>query len=169
MDIIEGDLRFVFPKGIAASKYDDWSFYRNQFLKNFDSIGGVKAVDIIVIDQVVWFIEVKDYRLECKTNARELADVIAIKVRDTLAGLVAAKNNANDAGEREIARQVLKNNKIRVVLHMEQPTNPSKLHPNAINPANIKLKLKQRLKSIDAHPLVVDKETLHHDMPWKVS
>ncbi len=69
MEIIEGDLRFTFANTIIANKYDDWSFYNKQFLKHFNPIGGVKAVDIIAIDQrTVWLIEIKDYRLECKTN-----------------------------------------------------------------------------------------------------
>ena len=170
MEIIEGDLRFIFADTITASKYDDWSFYNKQFLKHFNPIGGVKAVDIIAIDQrVVWLIEIKDYRLECKTNARDLASVVAIKVRDTLAGLAAAKNNANDNEEKAIAQQALSKPKIRVVLHMEQPLKHSRLRPIAIAPADIKLKLRQLLKSIDAHPLVVSKETLHPTMPWEVS
>ena len=31
--IEEGQLRFDFPKGWRVSKFDDWSFYRNQFGK----------------------------------------------------------------------------------------------------------------------------------------
>jgi hypothetical protein len=168
-EIIEGDLKFIFPENITASQYDEWSFYRNQFLKNFDQIGGVKAVDFIAIDkQITWLIEVKDYRLECTTNAIELANVVAIKVRDTLAGLVAARNNAYDNQEKHIAKQALSNNRIRIVLHMEQPQRQNRLR-TAIRPVDIKQKLKQRLKSIDAHPLVVNKNNLHSAIPWKVN
>jgi hypothetical protein len=168
VEIIEGDLHFTFDNGITAGKYDDWSFYKNQFLKRFNPIGGVKAIDIIAIDsQVVWLIEIKDYQIECKTNATELAKVVAIKVRDTLSGLVAAKNNAID-DEKLIAQQALSKNRIRVVLHLEQPHRHSRLRPIVINPADIKQKLKQLLKCIDAHPLVVSKDNLHPDMPWSV-
>lgn len=168
MEIIEGDLTFTFNNGITASKYDDWSFYKNQFLKCFNSIGGVKAVDIIAIDnQMVWLVEIKDYRIECKTNVTDLAKVVALKVCDTLSGLATAKNNAT-GNEKSVAQQALSKKKVRVVLHIEQPLKHSRLRPIVINPADIKQKLKQLLKCIDAHPLVVSKDTLHPDMPWSV-
>ena len=31
MEIEEGDLTFSFPDRCEAGKYDNWSFYRNQF------------------------------------------------------------------------------------------------------------------------------------------
>jgi Holliday junction resolvase len=168
VEIGEGDLRFIFNHGMTASKYDDWSFYKNQLLKRFNPIGGVKAVDIIAIDhQIVWLIEIKDYRIECKTNAADLANVVALKIRDTLSGLVAAKNNAT-GDEQWVAQQALSKHRIRVVLHLEQPLKHSRLRPIVINPADIKQKLKQRLKCIDAHPLVVSKDALHNDIPWSV-
>ena len=45
--IDEGRLRFLFPDNTVASKYDEWSFYRNQFNSAF---GGTKAVDLIHVD-----------------------------------------------------------------------------------------------------------------------
>ena len=35
--IDEGRLRFFFPDNTVASKYDDWSFYRNQFNSAVDA------------------------------------------------------------------------------------------------------------------------------------
>ena len=45
-EIHEGDLEFTFPDHCEADKYDEWSFYRNQF----NSVaGGSKAVDILCV------------------------------------------------------------------------------------------------------------------------
>jgi len=44
------------------------------------------------------------------------------KVWDSLAGLVAARSNANDPQERTIARKALAKNELHMVLHLKQPT-----------------------------------------------
>ena len=168
LQIDEGRLCFSFPDDALASKYDDWSFYRNQFCRAFD---GIKAMDFIYVDnRQTWLIEVKDYRLNRRTKSIDLGDEIAFKVRDTLAGLVAAKCNANDFQEQSIAEKALSKDRIRIILHLEQPNKHSKLFPNPIDPSKVKQKLKQRLKSIDPHPRVVDKENLKRwpDMNWRV-
>lgn len=98
--IEEGRLTFTFPVGSLASKYDAWSHYRNQFQS---VCGGAKAVDIVYAESKVgWLIEVKDYRVHSRTKASDLAEEVAIKVRDTLAGLVSARCNANEAEERRV-------------------------------------------------------------------
>lgn len=167
MEITEGRLTFSFPDDQGqASKYDDWSFYRNQLTNAF---GSSKAMDIIWVDkQQTWLIEIKDYRTDRRTKPMDLGEEVALKVRDTLAGLVAARCNANDAGERQFADTALKRRKLRVVLHLEQPRTHSKLFPRAIDPSKVKLKLKQWLKAIDAHPSVVDQHSLTPSMEWSV-
>ena len=167
MKLAEDRLTFTFPddKG-QASKYDDWSFYRNQMTNAF---GGAKAVDMIWIDQQqTWLIEIKDYRTSRRIKPIDLGEEVALKVRDTLAGLVAAKSNASDAAERRFAAAALKKITFRVVLHLEQPRKHSKLFPRAIDPSKVKLKLKQWLKAIDAHPSVVDQHSLTPSMEWSV-
>src|SRR5207249_5998262 len=59
--ITEGALTFQFPNDWQTTKFDDWSFYRNQFQK---VCGGTKAIDFLTIgpDLCLWAIEVKDYR-----------------------------------------------------------------------------------------------------------
>ncbi len=54
-------------------------------------------------------------------------------------------------------------------LHLEQPRATSKLFPQIIKVSDLTQKLKQRLKAIDAHPKVVDKDNLHSSMSWTVS
>lgn len=163
----EGRLTFTFPKNSCASKYDEWSFYRNQFNSAF---GGTKAVDIVYADSgSAWLIEVKDYRTSRRTKTIDLGDEIAQKVRDSLAGMVAAQCNANAIQEKGLAKRMLSRKKIRVVLHLEQPIQHSKLFPRAIDPSKILIKLKQLLKSVDAHPFVVDQDNLKPLMNWTVT
>lgn len=165
-ELVEGRLTFSFPEPLNAQKYDEWSFYRNQLTNAF---GGAKAVDFICLDEHCgWLIEVKDYRFDKRTKPGDLGEEVSNKVRDTLAGLVAASCNANDQDERRFAAKVLKKNTLRVVLHIEQPEKHSKLFPRIVSPASLVMKLKQLLKAVDAHPLVVDQHSLTPAMGWSV-
>jgi hypothetical protein len=181
--ITEDALTFTFPGGWTASKADDWSFYRNQFERYFDGIRlackkcnaevrchkcktaktiGAKAVDILAIDSkpVAWLIEIKDYRQHRRTKAIDLADEVAVKVRDSLAMFSAASKNANQPSEKTAAAAVGSSSAIRVVLHLEQVQKPSKLFPRAINPANVQQRLRRLIRFVDPHPLVVEKNAM---------
>jgi hypothetical protein len=166
MDMIEGELRFRFPGDWpVTTRFDSWSFYRNQF----QGLQGIKAVDFIALDTklCVWLIEVKDYRHHQRSKAIDLADEVVLKVIHTLSALLPAQANANDECEKQMARQCLSACKLRVVLHLEQPIKHSKLFPRAIEPAHIKQQLKQRIKAIDPHPLVLE-TTRTMNVGWKV-
>lgn len=165
--IVEGNLTFTFPKDAQSSKYDDWSYYRNQFNK----VGSSKAVDIVYHEEEhVWLIEVKDYRQQGRVKSIDLAEEVALKVRDALAGLLAASVNANDKDEKDLANKIVNTNKFRVVLHLEQPQKTSKLRPQgrAINPTAVQMQMRSILKGVDAHPRVVDMNTMRPDMNWTV-
>src|SRR5438093_641049 len=102
--IKEGKLAFDFPAGWHASKYDEWVFY----VQHFQNVcGAAKGVDIVAIHSngCLWLVEVKDYRAGPRDSALELVDEIAIKVRDALAGLVAARVRASKDGETGAAVQ----------------------------------------------------------------
>ena len=165
--ITEGALTFQFPDDWQATKFDSWSFYRNQFQ---NVCGGSKAIDMLAIDpdRCLWAIEVKDYREHPRTKTTELADEVADKVRDSLAALVAAQINANEANEKALSRAALACRRIRVVLHLEQLAKPSKLFPCAIDPAHLTQRLKQLLKAIDPHPQVVEIDYLRN-IGWSVT
>lgn len=163
----EDALTFTFPEASMASKYDDWSHYRNQFQA---ACGGTKAVDLVYVDQgVAWLIEIKDYRVHRRTKAIDLADEIAIKVRDTLAGLMSAQCQANDPDEKRCAKAIVRASRIRIVCHLEQPAKHSRLRPRVIEPDKLVLKLRTLLKAIDPHPTVVDRHSLQPSMNWNVS
>jgi hypothetical protein len=166
-EIIEGRLTFSFPIDWQASKFDEWSFYRNQFQQ---VCGGAKAVDILAVEPRVclWKIEVKDYRQHRRTKTLDLAVEIAEKVRDSLAALVAAHANANDSDEKAMAVTALRCPRLRVVLHLEQPAKHSTLFPRAIDPANVRQRLKQLIKAIDPHPLVIETGRMN-GVAWTVS
>ncbi|MFZ2755027.1 MAG: hypothetical protein WAZ48_16485 [Lysobacteraceae bacterium] len=154
MPAIEIDtLMFTFDTNWKCQKTDEWAFYRRHFSK---IMSGIKSVDCIAIDTaaVAWLIESKDYRLFSRTKPSEISEEVAKKVFDTLAMLLPAKNNASKQEESEFAREVCGCNKLRVVLHLEQPAKHSKLFPRAIDPADVMQKMRQRLRSIDAHPIV---------------
>ena len=137
----EGDVEFEFPAGCEASHYDNCAFFRNQFSR---LAGGSKAVDFLCINnRYTWLIEVKDYRRHPRTKPSELHEEVATKVRDTLAGLAAARANASEPEEREMARQALRKD-WRVALHLEQPSQPSKLRPKVIDPATLKINCAKR-------------------------
>lgn len=165
--ITEGSLQFSFPDGKTVSKYDDWVCYR----KFSNAINGTKAVDIVHVDinKIVWLIEIKDYRVNRRTKPSELSDEIALKVRDTLAGLAVARFQAQVSVEKQVARKVLQARQLRVVLHLEQIKKPSKLFPQSVDLADIHQQLKRLLKAIDAHPCVVDQNTLKSTMLWTVA
>lgn len=169
MKIQEGRLVFDFKTDdeSCATQYDEWSFYRKQFI---GVTSGTKAVDFIYVDKtqsITWLIEVKDYRHADTQPIKpsELSTAVAQKVRDSLAGLAVARCNANDLAEREFSQDALSTSRLRVVLHMEQ-TQPSH---RFINPADMRLKLKQQLKAVDAHPEVVNQYKLKDNMRWNVA
>ncbi len=160
-------LRFDFPDDWLVSKYDEWDFYRHQFSRMWN---GIKSLDLLAVDpkKTGWLIEVKDYRNYPRTKPSDLSDEIVRKVFDTLAALPPARLNANNQSERGMAKAVLVAKKYRVILHLEQPAKHSKLRPRAINPADIKQKLKQLLRPIDAHPFVSERAKMG-SLVWSVN
>jgi len=160
-------LNFDFPNNWHISKYNDWSFYRNQFItiKN-----GIKSLDLLAVDpnKTAWLIEVKDYRLHPRTKPSDLSEEVAHKVFDTLAAIIPAKLHATDSNEKQLAHAVSTSRKLKVVLHLEQPDKHSKLRPRAIDPANVQLKIRQLLKPVDAHPWVVEMKAMKK-LEWNVS
>jgi hypothetical protein len=165
-ELIEDQLAFTFPDNWSVTKYDEWSFYRNQFQ---NCCCGNKAVDFIALtqDNILWLIEIKDYRgvLE-RSKDIELWDEIALKVRDTLAGLLAAKMDTTHDNT-AFANSALNSKKLRVVLHLEQPVQHSKLFPRLFNRSIIQQKIKQLIKPIDAHPIVLE-STQMSGVAWSV-
>ncbi len=164
--IQEGNLSFSFK--CEAIKFDDTSYYRDHFIKIQNGIG---AVDILAVDNNVgYLIEIKDYT-HPNTKKLELVDLIEAivnKVISTLSAILPMKNNANNQAEKDIANSFSNTNEIKVFLHVELSPPTSKIKQSTWNLPNIQMKLKNRLKPIDAHPKVVSKEYPNHS-PWTVT
>lgn len=164
--VTEGELTFTFPDGWHVTQYD-----ARAFTKRFANVcGGSKAVDFLAYDpqQMLWLIEVKDFRTQQRTKEKDLTlwEEVAHKVRDTLAGLFAAKvDKSHD--EHADAVRTLRAKHLRVIFHLEQPRTHSKLFPRAFEPADVQQKLKQILKAIDPHPNVVALADMRA-VPWDV-
>jgi hypothetical protein len=147
-------LRFEFPDSWTVSKYDEWSFYRNQFCRT----ESFRSVDLLAIDpeKTAWFIEVKDYRVHPRTKPSSVGEEFACKVFDTLTAILPARVNGRDPDEVELARAVLSAKKLRAVLHLEQPAKHSTLRPRAIDPAAVLQEIRRRLKAVDPHVYVAE-------------
>ncbi len=113
-------------------------------------------------------IEVKDYRLTRQSSFVFLADEVALKVRDTLACLVVARTNSNDAEEKRIASRAIGCNRINVVLHLEQPQPSSRLDTKSRRAALALQRLRQLIKAIDGRAMVLDQST-SGDVAWNVT
>lgn len=165
MKIRENRLEFEFPAHFDVVKYDDLPFYRKHFQKAFG--GDQKGVDFLALDKVgnrLWILEVKDFRIGHRDEKESLVEAIPFKVRDTILGMAVAGRQADPSTAKLKSFQDA--SEIRVVFHCEQPTHPSKLFPGARIPVDYRDRLRQRLKLVDPHPLVVSMAN-PQSVPWK--
>jgi len=159
-EFTEGLLQFYFGEPWQILKYDDCALYRNQLQKNLTD---TKAVDFVGIGPdghegrltAFYLIEVKDYRTESKPRTiGDVAETIAKKVRDTLAGLIALHRAE---GMPKQWTDILTNaqNRIYVVLWSEEPIkNQQQLKTRA---SQLSKRLRQKLRWLNATVLVVGK------------
>jgi hypothetical protein len=163
----EGKLEHRFPPSWVASQYDRWPFYLEHFK---GACGGNKAVDFLAQDPkaTLWLVELKDYRVHSRTKQIAVVDEVASKVRDSLAGVVAAAKWPSHHAHTKSAQLYLSAKRLRVVLHYEQSRTSSKLFPRVHDLSTLQQKLKQLVKVVDAHPLVVDLASAG-SLPWEVA
>lgn len=158
--VVEKSLLFSFDDNHDVLKYDDSSFYRDQF----EHIMSTKAVDIVcVTDDAAWLIEIKDYS-HGREDEAPLDDVLVQKVLDTLAGLTVANSEGNkDGTTKYVAAAALDRGSWRVVFHIEGLDKLTQSFPN-----ELQIKLTRRLRPIDKRSIVMSREDLV-DVPWEVS
>ena len=160
----EGNLEFTYPDAWRLCRPESCSYHARHF-SNF--CGGCKEVDFLALDPgaTLWLIEVKDYSWFRRINAMPIWEEVAVKARDVLSMLVGAAANdpvstaslsrpGMQAGEFWTHAKKLR--KLRVVLHLEIPKSPSKLHPGVKHHANLQTKLRQAVRVLDPHARVVD-------------
>lgn len=165
--IREESVVWTFPPGWAARKFDGAGYQHNQFAH---VAGGSQAVDITALDPAgttLWLIEAKEY-----VKGRRGADKvplpfeIAAKVRDSLACIFAASIRAVGE-EKNSARAYLAAANLRVVLHLEQRVAPPAMLQPAYDPADVQAKLKQLLRAIDPHPIVMSTQSPAAAVAWQ--
>jgi hypothetical protein len=148
--VVEGSITIDFPDGYIVQKLDDTTFYK----KHFQSlVQGLKAVDFLAFDpkkSELWLIEVKDYRAHRRTKKIDLVDEVTQKVLSSLSCLMAMRANANVPEEKIFAEEAIKKARLKVVIHLEQPEKPSKLRPKVYDPSNLRIKLREKVRSIDS-------------------
>lgn len=168
-------LQFTFPPWVAAQIYDVWQHY----VAVWNRGGGQKAVDLVAVENsavptTTWLIEAKDFRVITRppkpSNITGLAQTVADKAADTLAGLADAAAHAMIASEKSHATNALAAPAKRVVLHLEPHTGKhSALFPAGF-PVSVYQKLKQLVRPIDPNPLVLNiANTPTAGVPWIVA
>jgi len=182
---MEDTLKFAFPNNWHICRPETAGYYKNQFQSfcDFSEDGGCKEMDFLAYDpaaNVLWCIEVKDYRVNPRNKPISLAEEVALKVRDVLALLSAAlaKDTSPVVQHRlqmgEFARLCMPNvTNIRVALHCELPPSgaiPSgrRLFPPVSQLANYKADLARRLRAIDPHPSITNLSQ-PSVLPWTVT
>lgn len=113
-----------------------------------------------------WLIEAKDYTRGHATTTAAVADDVAQKVRDTLAGLAAARVHAV-GDEKRHASEALSTARLRVIFHMELPPPASPQFAATLDQAAVLQQLRQRVRVIDPKLEVVDSGRINH-LPWTV-
>ena len=171
---------FSFTAAIAdAQIYDKWGHYTAVWNGPTAPNGGQKAVDVVAVEigsppARCWLIEGKDFRVITNppkpSNIGGLAQLVADKVQDSIAGLDDAALNATTPIEKALAALAVSATVKRVVLHLEPHVGPhSALFPTAFR-ASVFQKLKQLVRSIDPNPLVLNiADTPSAGVPWLVS
>lgn len=166
IDLDEGLHRWtwIVPVGNAVKWDAKGSFYCNKFQ-------GVhaKAVDFVgVANNELWLVEAKDFAIEPRDPEKApLHEEFAYKVRDTLAGLVAASVAADDPNEVRLAQTALRTSRIRAVFQFWQPPHPSSAYGPMLDGADFKAKAKTMLNKFAPQPKVICGDAqLTDGVPW---
>ena len=132
------------------------------------------AVDGVPPHSTAWLLEAKDFRVITTppkpSNIAGLAQFVADKTADTLAGLAHAQTHASVAGEQQLATAAMASTAKRIVLHLEPHTGAhSALFPAGFA-AGVLQKLQQLVLAVDLKPLVLNiANTPAAGVPWRAS
>ena len=126
--IVEKLLRFRFDDTWVVIKYDD----HRDYVERIRHLPETKGVDFVAVldERLLYFIEAKDFRghrIENRARVKdgELAIEVAQKVRDTIAGIVAAHHRGStEEWSRFIECLTNSVNPVRVLLWLEDDLPP---------------------------------------------
>lgn len=123
--IKEEKLQFAFGDSWSVQEYDG----HGDYLEKIQKLSGSKAVDIVglVCQGACFFIEIKDfrnYRIQNKKRIAdgELAEEVAMKVRDSVGGLIGAHRMSSDPSVWEPFARALasRSRQLKVALWVEE-------------------------------------------------
>lgn len=164
--LIEEHLLFEFGSSWQVAKYDEHPIYREGIESLKEQIPckqclkprevGSKAVDFVgTYKGQPYFIEVKDFRGHSVENRKriqgELAVEVALKVRDTLAGLIGV---CRTNGGRPLIAPILERAPT-VLLWLEEDASPSKLKEQSHEVMNLTTVLRQRLRWLNPQRVMI--------------
>lgn len=163
----EDRIRLEFPDGWKVLRPAKGAYYKRHF-QTF--AGGCKEMDFILfepVSRVLWLLEVKDYKTNRRVKPQCVFEEIAEKVRDSLALLLASsvRDDPSICGVRSFMDVCAIPNEIKVVLHLEQPSKPSKMFPGVKIDADATQKLRAKVRAVDPRARV--SSTSSTDMEWR--
>jgi hypothetical protein len=163
----EGRIRFEFPDGWTVLRPEKASYYTRHFQK---MAGGCKEMDFVLFEpanRVLWLLEAKDYTTERRTKEQCIFEEVAVKIRDSLALLLAGsvRDDSSNCGVGSFMVVSAIPHEIKVVLHLEQPSKPSKLFPGVKIDADATQILRSKVRAIDPHARV--SSTVSTNLPWQ--
>lgn len=166
--LTEGLLRFDFPLGWHVEKYDETTHY----IRHVQNLADSKAVDIVALSPApnasIWLIEVKDYRSHPRAKDLEFFEEIAHKVRDTLAGLLLARQRPQAGTLHTLSLALTHDVQVRVAVHLEQTHKPSRLRPAVTDRTNHRIKLRQLLRAVDTKAEICERAAMPAAVGWAV-
>lgn len=160
----EESLHFEFDDAWQVVHYDD----EPVFHRGIKRVQGTHDVDFIALraGKQLFFIEVKDfrgYRIQNKKRISngELAELVAQKVRDTVAALVGARRSkVDDETWRELTRALEPGHAVRVVLWLEEDPPSGRRDIRADSRRSILQKdIEKRLSWLDVRAMVESRNT----------
>ena len=152
-------LRFRFDDTWAVIKYDD----HRDYLERIRHLPETKGVDFVAVldERLLYFIEAKDFRghrIENRARVKdgELAIEVAQKVRDTIAGIVAAHHRGStEEWSRFIECLTNSVNPVRVLLWLEDDLPPGPRGRRHNQASVVTDRLKQHLSWLTPRVFVV--------------
>jgi hypothetical protein len=149
--IVEGNLEFTFGNSWDVLKYDEaGGFYKTKMEKN---VKPTKGVDFLCIsqNQPLLIMEAKDFSLGVPQSEKfnNVPMAVAIKARDTIAGIIGGSHCASSQGDRSFFTRSWQQmgTSPRVVFFFSDLGTPARRHPQrARNARDVLLKeLKRHL------------------------
>jgi len=166
---VEGDLRFEFSEGWRL--IESWDRHP-AYAQGIKQLENGKAVDIIGVydNRLIFFIEVKDYRLHERTKPESPWVEFELKVRNTAAGLLGAGRREQYAKAfAPFLEALLKPHKLTLVLWIEWPrfSRSADVHRkrHAVSVGVATRKLTQHVKWLDARVVSVSQEDYVRTVP----